>query len=67
MMSFKYKVVRTYEDGAKTDELEQAFEDGWRFLRANEFVPMSKYDGIYRYGYIEYILYKEAGDTDGNS
>jgi len=60
----KYKVVRSYDYNECADELQEAFDDGWQFLRASEYVPSIKFDNILRYGYIEYILYKD-GDTDG--
>lgn len=63
----KFKVVRTYDSGKDNKaDLQKAFDDGWQFVRASEFVPETKHDGIRRYGYIEYILCKEVGDTDGN-
>ncbi len=67
MQMLKFKVVRTYDSGKdnKTD-LQQAFDDGWQFVRASEFVPENKHDGIRRFGYIEYILCKEVGDADEN-
>lgn len=49
------------------DLLQQAFDDGWQFVRASEYVPTGTYNHIIRYGYIEYILCKKVGDTDGNS
>ena len=54
----KYKVVRSYtpdSEGSST-KLEQAFNDGWEFVRASEFIPPTKYKS----GYIEYILKKEV-------
>lgn len=58
----KYKVVRTYDEGICTTELEDAFKDGYEFVRASEFVPPATRDGVRRFGYIEYILVKEVGD-----
>ncbi len=58
----KYKVVRTYDDGKYGELLQEAFNDGWSFLRASEYVPEAKHDGRRRYGYIEYILIKEESN-----
>ena len=56
-----YKVVRTYDDGKATDKLLQdAFDSGYKFVRASEYVPEATHDGTRRYGYIEYILKKEV-------
>ena len=55
----EYKVVRTYDDNKYKEELENAFKAGWEFLRASEYVPEATHNGIRRYGYIEYILFKE--------
>lgn len=63
----KFKVVRTYDSGDYETDLQKAFDDGWQFVRASEFVPENIHDGMRRYGYIEYILCKEVGNTDGNS
>lgn len=63
-MKYEYKVVRTFDDGRYAEALEVAFEDGYEFVRASEFVPEKERRGIIRYGYIEYILRKpitEAG------
>ena len=43
----KYKVIR-----------QKAFDEGWEFLRASEYVPEVEHGGRRRYGYIEYILFK---------
>lgn len=56
----KYKVVRTYDDKARTDELQSAFYEGWEFVRASEYIPEATHHGIRRFGYIEYILVKEV-------
>ena len=58
----KYKVVRTYDGGTYEEELKKAFEDGYEFVRASEFIPSETRSGVIRYGYIEYILVKEVGD-----
>jgi len=50
----KFKVVRVYRENGPS-ELNTAFEQGWQFVRASEFVP--EYSS--RQGYIEYILFKE--------
>lgn len=55
-----YKVVRTYDDGKTKDRLLQdAFDGGYEFVRASEYIPETTHDGTRRYGYIEYILKKE--------
>lgn len=55
----QYKVIRTYDGGTTTENLQEAFDSGYEFLRASEYVPPT-IDGItLRYGYIEYILVKE--------
>lgn len=58
----KYKVVRTYDDGSYMEPLQVAFNDGWQFLRASEYVPECSHGGERRFGYIEYILVKEEPD-----
>jgi len=56
----QYKVVRSYgEGGVKTMELQEAFDSGYEFLRASEYVPPTIHGSTLRYGYIEYILVKE--------
>ena len=56
-----YKVVRTYDDGKTKDQnLQDAFDSGYEFVRASEYVPEATHDGTRRYGYIEYILKKEV-------
>lgn len=56
-----YKVVRTYDDGnSKVHSLQDAFDSGYEFVRASEYVPEKSHDGTRRYGYIEYILRKEV-------
>lgn len=55
----KYKVVRTYDDGKNTELLTSAFDAGYEFVRASEYVPEVIHNGTRRYGYIEYILKKE--------
>ena len=54
----KYKVVRSYNPACMTSysDLEKAFEDGWQFVRASDYVE--KNAGCS--GYIEYILCKEV-------
>lgn len=57
----KYKVVRTYDGGTTlTDKLQSAFDIGYEFVRASEYVPIDAYDSTRRFGYIEYILKKEV-------
>ncbi len=51
---YEYKVVRSYgpDSNGKTKDLEEAFKNGYEFVRASEYV-----NGEYTYsGYIEYIL-----------
>lgn len=54
----KYCVVRSYGSGSygKATELEEAFKNGWQFVRASEYTP----NNGGRVGYIEYILEKEV-------
>lgn len=54
---YKYKVVRSYGPAsrAETKELREAFEEGYEFVRASEYI-----EGKQGYpGYIEYILRKK--------
>ena len=63
MAKYKYKVVRTYDDGkhdSEMAELTSAFDDGYEFVRASEYIPEAYHNGTRRYGYIEYILRKEV-------
>ena len=53
-----YKVVRTYDDGGCESKLQTAFDDGYEFVRASEYIPEATHGGTRRYGYIEYILAK---------
>ncbi len=55
----KYKVVRSYDGGRYEEKLQEAFNEGFEFVRASEYIPESRCNGITRYGYIEYILKKE--------
>ncbi len=57
-----YKVIRTYNDGCCENELQAAFDDGYEFVRASEYVSDSNHNGRIRYGYIEYILAKEESE-----
>lgn len=62
----KFKAIRVYQDGhyksgssdwvKATSELDQAFEQGWHFVRASEYIP----DTDKTCGYIEYILMKSV-------
>jgi hypothetical protein len=54
----KYKVVRSYGPNSvgRCKDLEKAFEDGYEFVRASEYIG-GNYD---KAGYIEYILKKEV-------
>ena len=55
----QYKVVRTYDDGKTSEKLlQEAFDEGYEFVRASEYIPESNHDGRRRYGYIEYVLAK---------
>lgn len=59
----QYNVVRSYDEvGVNTQELQEAFDSGYEFLRASEYVPYNIHDNTLRYGYIEYILVKEVQD-----
>ena len=57
-----YKVIRTYDDGKTPErELQEAFNNGYEFVRASEYIPEAYHDdGTRRYGYIEYILVKNV-------
>ena len=63
-MAKEYKVVRSYDYGNDQESsLKNAFKEGWQFERASEYVPPQSYmDGCLRYGYIEYILFKEINE-----
>ncbi len=53
-------MVRTYDDGnTKEQSLQKAFDSGYEFVRASEYIPEANHDHTRRYGYIEYILAKE--------
>lgn len=61
MAKYKYKVVRTYDDGiSNTDKLQSTFDIGYEFVRASEYISEACHNGTRRYGYIEYILRKEV-------
>lgn len=58
MSEYEYKVVRSYgpASNGKTKELMGAFEDGFEFVRASEYI-----EGKRDYsGYIEYILRRKV-------
>ena len=57
-----YKVVRTYDDGCYEGKLQAAFDDGYEFVRASEYIHEITHNGRRRYGYIEYILAKEESE-----
>lgn len=59
-MKYQYIVVRTYDGGDYDEPLQRAFNEGYEFVRASEFVPEVTHSGLRRYGYIEYILRKEV-------
>lgn len=54
----RYKVVRSYNPSEPLNRLELniAFNDGYEFVRASEYIPQKGRKG----GYIEYILRKET-------
>lgn len=60
MSKYEYRVVRSYTDGcsAKGKALENAFTEGFEFVRASEVVP--NYTG--KCDYIEYIVRKEVNN-----
>ena len=62
MPKYEYKVVRSYGGGSCTGEKEliAAFDKGWEFVRASDYIPdyISR-DLTHYYGYIEYILRRE--------
>ncbi len=58
-MDKHYRVVRTYDDNKFATELQKAFDEGYEFVRASEYVPEANHNGTRRYGYIEYILVKQ--------
>lgn len=55
----EYKVVRSYDGGKYEAVLQEAFDEGFEFVSASEYIPESRHNGTIRYGYIEYILKKE--------
>lgn len=56
-----YKVVRSYDRGkAEYKDLEQAFQEGYEFVRASEYIPPQIANGNMYYGFIEYIVAKEV-------
>lgn len=58
-----YKVVRTYDRGkAEYKNLEQAFQEGYEFVRASEYIPPQIAKGDMYYGFIEYIVAKEVSE-----
>lgn len=56
----EYLVVRSYDGGKYEAVLQEAFNKGFEFVRASEFIPESRHNDTIRYGYIEYILKKEG-------
>ena len=59
----QYKVVRTYDDGKTVEErLQKAFDEGYEFVRASEYVPKGNHNETRRFGYIEYILVKRVNE-----
>lgn len=61
MPKYEYKVVRSFGPGSSkcSDSLTEAFNEGWEFVRASDYIP--NYDnGRYTYyGFIEYVLRRE--------
>lgn len=56
----KYKVIRSYSNGQCMEQnLKDAFDDGYEFVHASEYILPETIGGTFRYGYIEYILRKE--------
>ena len=59
-MEYEYKVIRTYQGGDSIDKLNEAFKDGYEFVRASEFCgPLIIDASKITCGYIEYILRKK--------
>ena len=59
----QYKVVRTYDDGKTVeDRLQKAFDEGYEFVRASEYIPEATHNGARRFGYIEYVLAKKVNE-----
>jgi len=59
----QYKVVRTYDDGkGDVNLLQKAFDEGYEFVRASEYIPEATHDGKRRFGYIEYVLAKMVNE-----
>ena len=57
----QYKAVRSYQRGTtQLNELNDAFENGWEFVRASEFIQEVKDPNRTYFGYIEYILKRET-------
>lgn len=57
----EFKVIRSYERGTGTNELQELFDSGWQLERASEYIPprIGKNNRCITkeyYGYIEYIL-----------
>ena len=59
----EYKVVRSYDGGKYEEKLQEAFNEGFEFVRASEYIPESRQ----RYGYIEYILKRSANNGQENN
>ena len=57
MEKVEYKVVRSYGPNsiAQTKNLVEAFEEGYQFVRASEYIEGERDKA----GYIEYILKRE--------
>lgn len=63
--SKEYKIVRTYDRGnSAASNLKDAFEEGWEFLRASDYVPEHKTNTTIYHGYIEYILCRDKKGGD---
>ena len=60
MTKYIYRVERTFDDSDCEKHLQNAFNEGYEFVRASEYVPEVTHNGTRRLGYIEYILRKEV-------
>ncbi len=62
MPKYEYKVVRSYGGGSDvgSDRLTEAFDKGWEFVRASDYIPdYTSRDFTHYFGFIEYILKRE--------
>lgn len=63
-MKYVYKAIRTFDSGSYEEPLNRAFDEGYEFVRASEFVPARSTGSVIRYGYIEYIVRKQKEALD---